>query len=88
MYNTPPQLQKALQSSRANAALLKSLEVDSPRTFGSTGFFSETGSMHEELRELLSVALALRPDLGYVQGMTYIGAMLLMYAQKPEWAFM
>ena len=35
--------------------------------------------MHEKLREVLEAYVWFRPDIGYVQGMSYLAAVLLLY---------
>eukprot|EP01062_Namystynia_karyoxenos_P016059 TRINITY_DN15856_c0_g2_i1.p1 TRINITY_DN15856_c0_g2~~TRINITY_DN15856_c0_g2_i1.p1 ORF type:complete len:514 (+),score=140.18 TRINITY_DN15856_c0_g2_i1:106-1647(+) len=63
-----------------------SIDVDLPRTFPSFQFFKE-GPMHDALTAVLQAYAQYRPDLGYVQGMSYIAAMLLLFLD-PDRAFM
>ena len=35
--------------------------------------------MNKALREVLQTFVCYRPDIGYIQGMTYLGASLLLY---------
>lgn len=41
-------------------------------------FFQEGGPFHEPLQTVLECYVKLRPDVGYVQGMSYLAAMLLL----------
>lgn len=54
------------------------LDNDLPRTFAKLGLFGEQGAFHEELKEILEVYRKYRPDIGYVQGMSYIAALLCL----------
>mmetsp|Transcript_43338 Transcript_43338/g.112718 ORF Transcript_43338/g.112718 Transcript_43338/m.112718 type:complete len:233 (+) Transcript_43338:1350-2048(+) len=51
---------------------------DLPRTFSSLMFFHNGGPLQESLKIVLSSYAVYRPDLGYVQGMNYLAAMLLL----------
>ena len=57
------------------------IEKDLTRTFASLAFFSEGGPFHEDLRTVLSIYAKFRPDMGYVQGMSYLAATLLLYME-------
>jgi hypothetical protein len=54
------------------------IPVDIGRTFPLLGFFQEEGPQHEELRHVLEAYVCLRPDIGYVQGMSFVAAVLLL----------
>jgi hypothetical protein len=54
------------------------IPVDIGRTFPLLGFFQEEGPQHEELRHVLEAYVCLRPDIGYVQGMSFMAAVLLL----------
>ena len=61
------------------------IQHDLPRTFPTLGFFHDTdGDMHNGLRRVLQAFSCFRPDVGYVQGMSYIVAMLLLYMNELE----
>lgn len=51
------------------------LDQDLPRTFPEYAFFHTSGM----LREVLQTYVVFRPDMGYVQGMSYLASMLLLY---------
>ncbi len=55
------------------------IEVDVPRTFANLGIFLPGGPLHLPLKTILEAFNAFRPDVGYVQGMSHLGAMLLLY---------
>jgi hypothetical protein len=40
--------------------------------------------MGEDLREILKAFVASRPDIGYVQGLSYIGGMLLLHMDRYQ----
>eukprot|EP00741_Cyanophora_paradoxa_P019365 tig00021127_g18693.t1 len=50
------------------------IETDLPRTFAGVKFFSENV---DQLREILQTYACYRPDVGYVQGMSYLAGMML-----------
>jgi TBC1 domain family member 14 len=62
------------------------IDVDLTRTFPSLAFFSQDCHMNEELRHILETFCFYRPDIGYVQGMSYIAGNLLLY-MDPLTAF-
>lgn len=54
------------------------IELDIPRTFPDLAFFAAGGPLHEPLRDVLEAYTCFRPDVGYVQGMSFLAAMLLL----------
>mmetsp|Transcript_10411 Transcript_10411/g.34741 ORF Transcript_10411/g.34741 Transcript_10411/m.34741 type:complete len:645 (-) Transcript_10411:999-2933(-) len=58
---------------------LRQITLDLERTFPGMYFFSKNGPFHQDLREVLFAFSATRPDLGYVQGMSHVAALLLLY---------
>lgn len=64
------------RSNKESSVLL--IPVDIGRTFPLLGFFQDQGPQHEELRHVLEAYVCLRPDIGYVQGMSFIAAVLLL----------
>lgn len=68
---------KGREVSREESASL--IELDLSRTFPQLQFFQRGGPMYETLMDVLSTFVIYRPDIGYVQGMSYITAMLLLY---------
>ena len=55
------------------------IEVDLPRTFPQLSFFKDGSPMQDDLKKLLMSYAFYRPDVGYIQGMSYIAAVLLLY---------
>mmetsp|Transcript_75550 Transcript_75550/g.218233 ORF Transcript_75550/g.218233 Transcript_75550/m.218233 type:complete len:286 (+) Transcript_75550:67-924(+) len=60
------------------------IPLDLPRTFPTLAFFHEGGPMHADLSRILEAYSFFRPDIGYVQGMNYLAAMLLLYLPAFE----
>lgn len=58
------------------------IETDIPRTFPMLGFFKVGGVYYEQLQRILESFAMYRPDIGYVQGMSYIAATLLLYMDE------
>lgn len=56
--------------------------LDLPRTFPKLRIFSADGPMNADLLQVLEAFHHLRPDVGYVQGMSYVAGMLLMNMEK------
>lgn len=52
--------------------------LDISRTFHTMGYFCEGSPLHQQLRDLLDAFAMCRPDIGYVQGMSYIAGLLLL----------
>lgn len=69
-------LDESSSSNKEQSVML--IPVDIGRTFPLLGFFQEEGPQHEELRHVLEAYVCLRPDVGYVQGMSFMAAVLLL----------
>lgn len=69
-------LLSAISSNREQASSL--IRSDVPRTFALLQFFKPGGPYHDSLRDVLEAYVCYRPDLGYVQGMTYLAATALL----------
>lgn len=54
------------------------IPIDICRTYPNLGFFQKGGPSHDDLRIVLEAYIGYRPDVGYVQGMSFIAAMLLL----------
>ena len=54
------------------------IKLDVSRTFPQLGLFQENGPYNQALRTLLGAYVTHRPDIGYVQGMSFLAAMLLL----------
>ncbi|UMM39972.1 hypothetical protein L5515_016789 [Caenorhabditis briggsae] len=68
-------------------ASVTQIHLDATRTFTSLGMFQKDGPYYDHLLKLLSAYAILRPDIGYVQSMTFIAAVLLIQ-MEPYPAFM
>lgn len=63
----------------------KAILLDLPRTFPGLAFFHADGSTYEDaLRDILEAFVYLRPDVGYSQGMSFLGAVLLLFMEPPD----
>lgn len=58
------------------------IDLDIERTFPSMGVFKKESQLGENLREILRIFVVARPDIGYVQGLSYIAATLLLQMDK------
>merc|ERR1712154_484079 len=58
---------------------MKYISVDLTRTFPSLSYFQDDGPLNETLHSLLQTYCFYRPDRGYIQGMSYLAANLLLY---------
>lgn len=55
------------------------IPLDLPRTFPSLSFFRVGGPLYGQLRQVLEAYVCYRPDVGYVQGMSYLASMFLLF---------
>lgn len=60
-------------------ATVRLIDEDLKRTFVPLGFFSIGEPLYEKIRELLLVYAYYRPDIGYVQGMSFIAGILALH---------
>jgi alpha-tubulin suppressor-like RCC1 family protein len=58
------------------------IDLDIERTFPYMGVFKQDSPLGENLREILRIFVVARPDIGYVQGLSYIAATLLLQMDK------
>ncbi len=63
---------------------MKLITQDLPRTFHKFAFFRADGPLRTPLRQILEALVCFRPDMGYVQGMSFLGAMLLLYMETYD----
>mmetsp|Transcript_17023 Transcript_17023/g.19011 ORF Transcript_17023/g.19011 Transcript_17023/m.19011 type:complete len:305 (-) Transcript_17023:237-1151(-) len=56
----------------------KLIDKDLHRTFTTLDLFKPGNILHEPLRNVLTAFIVHRPDIGYVQGMSYLAGVLLM----------
>lgn len=74
-----------INNSREQASTL--IRSDVPRTFALLQFFKAGGPYHDSLSDVLEAYVCYRPDLGYVQGMTYLAATALLNLESAGDAF-
>ena len=55
------------------------IPLDLKRTLGGLQVFQKEQPLHQSLNDLLEAFAAYRPDTGYIQGMAYLGAMLILH---------
>lgn len=63
---------------------LKVIEEDLHRTYGELGHFRKGNPLYMPLKNVLLAYSMLRPDLGYVQGMSYVAGSLLISSEGVE----
>jgi len=63
------------------------IETDLSRTMSHLSLFDEAGPYGQELRDVLEAYCFYRPDVGYVQGMSYPAAILVMHCLDDYTAF-
>jgi len=83
---TPPLADAPAAALHGKEGTLGLIQLDIPRTFPELAFFAEGGPLHDPLRDVLEAYTCFRPDVGYVQGMSFLAAMLLLN-MGPEEAF-
>ena len=81
-----PLLMAAAQGVLGREESLALIDMDIPRTFPDLAFFTPGGGLDEELRKVLEAYVCYRPDVGYVQGMSFLGAFLLLNANDSTTA--
>ena len=60
------------------------IKYDLPRTLPTLKFFHDGGSVNADLERVLCAYIIHAPDVGYVQGMSFVVAMLLLYLDDSE----
>lgn len=60
------------------------IRLDVSRTFPSLCIFQKVGPYHEYLEGLLGAYVCYRPDVGYVQGMSFVAAILLLNMEAHD----
>ncbi|XP_015118102.1 TBC1 domain family member 14 [Diachasma alloeum] len=71
---------------KINHEFLVAIKLDVSRTFPALCVFQEDGPLNEPLRSVLAAYCVHRPEVGYVQGMSFIGAILTLN-MEPNDAF-
>eukprot|EP00052_Salpingoeca_macrocollata_P013332 m.104070 g.104070 ORF g.104070 m.104070 type:complete len:103 (+) comp18869_c0_seq6:145-453(+) len=57
---------------------IKASSLDIARTFPDLAMFQENGPYYDMIRDILGAYVCYRPDIGYIQGMSFLAAMLLL----------
>jgi hypothetical protein len=58
------------------------IDLDIERTFFNLGIFKNNSPESEDLREILRAFVVSRPDIGYVQGLSYVAGTLILQMEK------
>jgi len=66
------------------SATFRDVDVDLNRTFPHLAFFQDGCPMKLQMRAILDAYCFFRPDIGYVQGMSYLAGKLLLYMSEYE----
>jgi len=72
---------KSLSSS---SRVTEQIRSDVTRTFADLSLFSEASPLTDPLCWILEAFVALRPDIGYIQGMTYLAALITLYSVQLD----
>uniref|UniRef100_A0A7N6FDB9 Rab-GAP TBC domain-containing protein n=1 Tax=Anabas testudineus TaxID=64144 RepID=A0A7N6FDB9_ANATE len=73
---TEPETEDADSSDRESS--LELIKLDISRTFPQLCIFQKGGPYHDVLHSILGAYTCYRPDVGYVQGMSFIAAVLIL----------
>ncbi|KAL3187543.1 hypothetical protein MRX96_025050 [Rhipicephalus microplus] len=76
-----PEEPSALHTREQSAHLIR---LDVSRTFPQLGIFQESGPYFDVLHVILGAYVVYRPDIGYVQGMSFLAAMLLLNLEVAD----
>ncbi|XP_057591182.1 TBC1 domain family member 12 isoform X2 [Hippopotamus amphibius kiboko] len=63
---------------------LELIKLDISRTFPSLYIFQKGGPYHDVLHSILGAYTCYRPDVGYVQGMSFIAAVLILNLEEAD----
>lgn len=63
---------------------LAAIKLDVFRTFPTLCVFQEGGPLSNSLQGILAAYAVYRPDVGYVQGMSFVGAVLSLNMEAPD----
>ncbi|XP_048407132.1 TBC1 domain family member 12 isoform X2 [Stegostoma tigrinum] len=65
-------------------ASLELIKLDISRTFPSLYIFQKGGPYHDLLHSVLGAYTCYRPDVGYVQGMSFVAAVLILNLEEAD----
>lgn len=63
---------------------LTHIPIDIPRTFPHLAFFHNSGPWESKLRTVLAAFALYKPEVGYVQGMSYLAGVLLLMMEEGD----
>ncbi|KYQ94237.1 regulator of chromosome condensation domain-containing protein [Tieghemostelium lacteum] len=90
VYQQDPDKQEEIHQSAEYKHYLQTLnmiKVDLPRTFPTLKLFNPRGPYYEPLMNMLLMFALYRQDIGYVQGMSYLGAVIILVQDNEIDAF-
>nr|XP_057924926.1 TBC1 domain family member 14 isoform X2 [Doryrhamphus excisus] len=73
-----PEAESEDQGSSNRESSLELIKLDISRTFPQLCIFQQGGPYHDVLHSILGAYTCYRPDVGYVQGMSFIAAVLIL----------
>ena len=73
-----------LNNSSAHESSVELIKLDVSRTFPQLCFFQRDGPYHDALHSVLGAYACLNPKVGYVQGMSFLTAILLLNMEAPD----
>ncbi|NXN55508.1 TBC12 protein, partial [Rynchops niger] len=77
-------IEDAVASVADREASLELIKLDISRTFPSLYIFQKGGPYHDLLHSVLGAYTCYRPDVGYVQGMSFIAAVLILNLEEAD----
>ncbi|KAG8435244.1 hypothetical protein GDO86_013263 [Hymenochirus boettgeri] len=82
--NSESEIEDAGVSLADREASLELIKLDISRTFPSLYIFQKGGPYHDLLHSVLGAYTCYRPDVGYVQGMSFIAAVLILNLEEAD----
>ncbi|XP_010153236.1 PREDICTED: TBC1 domain family member 12, partial [Eurypyga helias] len=82
--NSDNEIEDAGASVADREASLELIKLDISRTFPSLYIFQKGGPYHDLLHSVLGAYTCYRPDVGYVQGMSFIAAVLILNLEEAD----
>ncbi|XP_059050761.1 TBC1 domain family member 14-like [Achroia grisella] len=89
-HSTDPGPKKCCSKSNPNLldysdeCSMELIQLDIARTFPHLCIFQPGGPYFDVLHELLAAYVCYRPDIGYIQGMSFIAAVLILNMEAPQ----
>jgi hypothetical protein len=76
-----------ISSNTSRESSIDLVDGDVPRTFADLAVFTSEGPFYRQLHEVLQAFVYFRPELGYVQGMSYLAGMICLFLPDTYSAF-